>query len=125
MRKSAPLTLGLAFLLWMGQAHARPSFVSDELESDATRLEQNIGEDLGALASRPLPQLRKDLAQALGRKDSKGDNTSNNLVFNPQALGSKDSKAALKLSAAIVAANPKDLWRLDRLFARGDRDGER
>jgi len=34
--------------------------VSEELESDATRLEQNIGEDLGPLATRPLPQLRKD-----------------------------------------------------------------
>ncbi len=71
----------------MGLAQARQSFVSEELENDAIRLEQNIGKDLGALASRPLPQLHKDLAQA---------------------LGSKDSKAALKLFAAIVAANPND-----------------
>ncbi|MGH6837759.1 MAG: hypothetical protein ACREDT_02975, partial [Methylocella sp.] len=87
MRKSAVLTLGLALIMWAGVAHARPSFVSEELESDATRLEQNIGEDLGALSSRPLAQLRKDLAQALGRKDP---------------------KAVLKLTAAIVVANPKD-----------------
>jgi uncharacterized protein YfaS (alpha-2-macroglobulin family) len=87
MRKSALLTLALAFLLWTGLAQARPSFVSDELESDAIRLEHSIGKDLGALASRPLPQLREDLAQAVARKDF---------------------KAALNLSAAIVAANPKD-----------------
>src|SRR5271163_278794 len=66
MRKSAPLILGLAFLLWTGLAQARPSFVSEELESDATRLEQNIGQDLDVLAppSSPLPQLRKDTAAA-------------------------------------------------------------
>ena len=87
MRKSAPLTLGLAFLLWMGLAQARQSFVSEELENDAIRLEQNIGKDLGALATRPPPQLRKDAQQAIARKDF---------------------KAALNLSAAIVAANPKD-----------------
>ncbi|MGI8568898.1 MAG: hypothetical protein ACR2KT_07425 [Methylocella sp.] len=89
MRKSAPLTLGLAFLLWMGLAQARPSFVSEELESDATRLEQNIGENLGALTTRPLPQLRKDLHQAFLHKDF---------------------KAGLKLTAAIIAANPKDSY---------------
>ena len=87
MRKSALLTLGLALLLWMGLAQARPNFVSEELESDATRLEQNIGKDLGALATRALPQLRKDAEQAIARKDL---------------------KAALNLAAAIVAANPKD-----------------
>jgi len=47
MRKSIFITLGVTLLLWFGQAQARPSFVSEELESDATRLEQNIGEDLG------------------------------------------------------------------------------
>ena len=87
MRKSALLALGLALFLWVGLAQARPSFVSEELESDATRLERNIGEDLGELASRPLPQLRRDAGRALARKDF---------------------KTALKLSAAIVAANPKD-----------------
>ena len=87
MRTSILFTLGVTLLLWMGQAQARQSFVSEELESDATRLEQSIGEDLGALGTRPLPQLRKDAVQALARKDF---------------------KAALKLSAAIVAANPKD-----------------
>ena len=87
MRKSILITLGLTLLLWIGQAQARPGFVSEEIDSDATRLEQNIGEDLGPLATRPLPQLRKDAAQALARKDF---------------------KAALKLTAAIVAANPKD-----------------
>src|SRR5450631_2110123 len=87
MRESILITLGLTLLLWIGQAHARPGFVSEEIDSDATRLEQNIGEDLGALATRPLPQLRKESAQALARKDF---------------------KAALKLAAAIVAANPKD-----------------
>ena len=102
MRKSALLTLGLAFLLWMGGAQARQGFVSEELENDAIRLEQNIGKDLDGLATRPLPQLRKDAQQAIARKDF---------------------KAALKLTAAIVAANPKDVWRLDRLFPRGDRGG--
>ena len=87
MRQSILLICGLVLLLWAGVAHARPNFVSEELESDAIRLEQNIGEDLGALASRPLPQLRKDAQQAIARNDF---------------------KAALKLSAAIVAANPKD-----------------
>ncbi|MGH6829718.1 MAG: alpha-2-macroglobulin family protein, partial [Methylocella sp.] len=108
MRKSAPLALGLAFLLWMSLAQARQSFVSEELENNATRLEQNIGKDLGALTTRPLPQLRKDLAQALAGKVSKGDDTPNNLVFNPQPFARKDTKAVLKLTAAIVAANPKD-----------------
>ena len=87
MRKSAPFTLGLAFLLWMGVAQARSSFVSEELENDAIRLEHNIGKDLGVLGTRALPQLRKDVQQAIARKEL---------------------KAALKLSAAIVAANPKD-----------------
>jgi hypothetical protein len=87
MRKSVLVTLGLALVLWVGVAQARPSFVSEELESNATRLARNIGEDLGDLASRPLPQLRKDLGRALARNDF---------------------KAALTLSAAIVAANPKD-----------------
>ena len=57
MRKSPLLTLGLVLLLWAGAAQARQSFVSEELESDATRLEQNIGQDLDAFATRPLPQL--------------------------------------------------------------------
>ena len=87
MRKSAPLILGLAFLLWIGPAQARQSFVSEELENDAIRLEQNIGKDLGALTTRSLPQLRKDAQQAVARRDL---------------------KAALNLFAAIVAANPKD-----------------
>jgi hypothetical protein len=55
MRKSPLLTLGFVLLLWAGAAQARQSFVSEEL--DATRLEQNIGQDLGAFATRPLPQL--------------------------------------------------------------------
>ncbi len=65
MRKSSLLTLGLAFLLWMDPAHARQSFVSEELENDAIRLEQNIGKDLDGLATRPLPQLLKDAQQAV------------------------------------------------------------
>src|SRR5271157_4363179 len=80
MRKSTLLALGLAVFSWAGAAEARQSFVSEGLE-------RNIGEDLGDLASRPLPQLRNDVGRALARKDF---------------------KTALKLSAAIVAANPKD-----------------
>jgi len=87
MRKSILMTLAVTLFFWIGQVHAQQSFISDELESNATRLEQKIGEDLGALATRPLPQLRKDLAQAMARRDF---------------------KSALNLSAAIVAANPKD-----------------
>ncbi len=87
MRKSIFITLAVTLVFWVGQAQARPSFLSDELDSDATRLEQNIGQDLGPLTAHPLSQLRKDLASALARKDF---------------------KAALKLSAAIIAANPKD-----------------
>jgi alpha-2-macroglobulin len=70
-----------------GPGAAGPGFVSGDLENNAIRLEQNIGEDLGSLGSRPLPQLRKDAQQALARKDP---------------------KAALNPLAAIVAANPKD-----------------
>ena len=81
MRKSAALTLGLAFLLWMGLAQARQNFVSEELENDAIRLEQKIGKNLGVLGTRALPRLRKDAQQAIARKDL---------------------KAALNLSAAIV-----------------------
>ncbi len=107
MRKSIFFTLGVTLLLWMGQAQARQSFVSEELESDATRLERSIGEDLGALGTRPLPQLRKDAGQALAHKDF---------------------KAALKLSAAIVAANPKDsgtwLAYSRAAIAAGDEDNE-
>jgi hypothetical protein len=51
MRKSAPLTLGLAFLLRMGLAQVRQSFVSEELENDAIQLEQNIGKYLGVLGT--------------------------------------------------------------------------
>lgn len=87
MHKSAVLSLTLALLLWVGQAYARPSFVSEDIENDAIQLEQDVGQDLGGLTTRPLPQLRKDAQQALGRRDF---------------------KAALKLLAAIVAANPKD-----------------
>ncbi len=85
MRKS--ITLGLAFLLWMGVAQARQNFVTEELENDAIRLEQNIGKGLGALATRPLPQLREDVQRA---------------------IAGKDFEAAKTLSAAIVAARPKD-----------------
>ena len=87
MRKLALLFLLFAFFLLMGQAQAGPGFVGGDLENNAIRLEQNIGEDLGSLGSRPLPQLRKDAQQALARKDP---------------------KAALNPLAAIVAANPKD-----------------
>jgi alpha-2-macroglobulin len=87
MRKLALLFLLFAFFLLMGQAQAGPGFVSGDLANNAIRLEQNIGEDLGSLGSRPLPQLRKDAQQALARKDP---------------------KAALNPLAAIVAANPKD-----------------
>src|SRR5664279_5643611 len=65
MRKSILITLGLTLLLWIGQAQARPGFVSEDIDSAATRLERNIGDDLGPLATRPLPQLRKDAAQTL------------------------------------------------------------
>jgi arginine exporter protein ArgO len=67
MRKSAALTLGLAFLLWMGLAQARQNFVSEELENDAIRLEQKIGKNLGVLGTRALPRLRKDAQQARAR----------------------------------------------------------
>ena len=52
MRKLILMTLGLTILLSIGQARARPSFVSEEIDSDATRLEQNIGDDLGPLGTR-------------------------------------------------------------------------
>ena len=87
MRKLALLFLVFALLLLMGQVKASPNFVSGNLENDAFRLEHDIGEDLGSLGSRPLPQLRKDAQQALARKDP---------------------KAALGPLAAIIAANPKD-----------------
>ena len=64
------LFLWASQVLWANQPQARPNFVSADVESDATRLEQNIGDNLGALASRPLPQLRKDLAKAIARKDA-------------------------------------------------------
>lgn len=87
MRKSALLVFGMALFLWAAPAQAQKSFVTDELTSDATRLEQNIGNDLGPLASQPLPKIRKDADQVLARKDF---------------------KTAVKYLAAIVAANPKD-----------------
>lgn len=52
MRKLILMTLGLTILLSIGQARARPSFVSEEIDSDATRLEQNIGDDLGPRGTR-------------------------------------------------------------------------
>lgn len=87
MRILALIFLVFAFLLLIGQARPGQNFVSGDLESDAVRLEQNIGEDLGSLTSRPLPQLRAEAQQALARKDP---------------------KAALNPLAAIAAANPKD-----------------
>ncbi len=63
MRKSALLTLALALLLWMNSAQARQNFVSEELENDAIRLEQNICKDLGVLGTRAMPWLRFAVAQ--------------------------------------------------------------
>jgi alpha-2-macroglobulin len=87
MRKSIRLVLGMALFFWAVPAHAQKSFVTDELTSDATRLEQNVGKDLGTLATQPLAKLRKDADQVLARKDF---------------------KTAAKYLAAIVAATPKD-----------------
>jgi alpha-2-macroglobulin len=88
MRKLALLLLlFIFFLLLVGHTRAGQYFVSGDLENDAVRLEQNIGEDLGSFGARPLPQLREDARQA---------------------LASKDPKAALVPLAAIIAANPKD-----------------
>src|ERR1700730_19070674 len=87
MRKSILLVLGMALFFWAVPAHAQKSFVTDELTSDATRLELNVGKDLGTLATQPLAKLRNDADQVLARKDL---------------------KTAVKYLAAIVAANPKD-----------------
>src|ERR1700730_12569993 len=87
MRKSILLALGMTLFFWAVPAHAQKSFVTDELTSDATRLEQNVGKNLGTLATQPLAKLRKDAGQVLAHKDF---------------------KTAVKYLAAIVAANPKD-----------------
>ena len=87
MRKSIRLVLGMALFFFAVPAHAQKSFVTDELTSDATRLELNVGKDLGTLATQPLAKLRKDADQVLARKDF---------------------KTAAKYLAAIVAATPKD-----------------
>jgi uncharacterized protein YfaS (alpha-2-macroglobulin family) len=87
MRKSIRLVLGMALFFWAVPAHVQKSFVTDELTSDATRLEQNVGKDLGTLPTQPLAKLRKDADQVLARKDF---------------------KTAAKYLAAIVAATPKD-----------------
>src|ERR1700724_2159197 len=87
MHKSILPVLGMALFFWAIPAHAQKSFVTDELTSDATRLELNVGKDLGTLATQPLAKLRKDADQVLARKDF---------------------KTAAKYLAAIVAANPKD-----------------
>lgn len=81
------LAVVLTVCFWTHASLARERFVSEELESDATRLEQSISEEAGPLTGRPLAQLRKDAAQALARGDA---------------------KAALAANAAIIAANPKD-----------------
>src|ERR1700720_4400758 len=87
MRKSIRLVLGMALFFFAVPAHAQKSFVTEELTSDATRLELNVGKELGTLATQPLAKLRNDAAQVLARKDF---------------------KTAVKYLAAIVAANPKD-----------------
>jgi hypothetical protein len=69
MRKSILPVLGMALFFWAVPAHAQKSFVTDELTSDATRLELNVGKDLGTLAIQPLAKLRKDADQVLARKD--------------------------------------------------------
>src|ERR1700731_309788 len=88
MRKSILLVLGMVLFFWAVPAHAQKSFVTDELTSDAIRLEQNVGKDLGTLATQPLAKLRKDADQVLARKDF---------------------KTAAKYLAAVVAATPKDV----------------
>ena len=45
MRKSAPLALGLAFLLWMGLAQARPKTRRQAARKRRGRSERNIGKD--------------------------------------------------------------------------------
>ncbi|HXN87951.1 MAG TPA: tetratricopeptide repeat protein, partial [Methylocella sp.] len=87
MRKSILLVFGMALFFWAVPAHPQKSFVTDDLTSDATRLEQNVGKNLGTLATQPLAKLRKDAGQVLAHKDF---------------------KTAVKYLAAIVAANPKD-----------------
>ena len=87
MRKSILPVLGMALFFWAVPAHAQKSFVTDELTSDATRLELNVGKDLGTLATQPLAKLRMDADQLLARKDF---------------------KTAVKYLAAIITANPKD-----------------
>ncbi|MCL2385310.1 MAG: hypothetical protein FWC84_05730 [Alphaproteobacteria bacterium] len=87
MRNKFFIIFNLIFLFLADAASAQQSLVNDEVLSDATRLEHNIGAELDSLANQPLAQLRKGRAQAESRKDQ---------------------QAVLKFAAAIVAANPKD-----------------
>ncbi|HMF05462.1 MAG TPA: MG2 domain-containing protein, partial [Methylocella sp.] len=57
MRKLAMLFVLCVFFLLMGQARAGHNFVSGDLESDAVRLEQNIGKDFGPSSGRSPSQL--------------------------------------------------------------------
>jgi alpha-2-macroglobulin len=67
MRKLALLFLLFAFFLLTGQAGAGKKFVSGDLETDAVRLEQNIGKDWGPPSGRLPSQLSKGEA-ALNRQ---------------------------------------------------------
>jgi alpha-2-macroglobulin len=105
MRKLILLVFGMALFFWAVPAQAQKSFVTDELTSDATRLEQNIGSDLGPLASQPLPKLRKDADQVLARKDYK---TALNYLAAIVAANPKDAGAWLNYSRAAIAAGEQD-----------------
>ncbi|WP_036261946.1 alpha-2-macroglobulin family protein [Methylocapsa aurea] len=85
--KSILLIAALALSFWTFPAQAQKSFVDEALASDAIRIEAQVAKDAGALAQRPLAQLRKDAQQAIGRGDL---------------------QAALASLAAIVAQNPND-----------------
>lgn len=81
------LALALALGFCLSPAQALQSFTNEDLASNAIRLEEQLGKDAGALAQRPIVQLREDARQAVERGDF---------------------RAALRLLAALIKANPKD-----------------
>jgi len=100
--KSVLLILALALgFSFAAMAQAQKGFVSEDLASDAIRLEAQVGKEASGLAQRSPVQLRKEAQQALARGDFK---TAAGLFAAIATQNPNDAGAWLAYSRALVAS---------------------
>jgi alpha-2-macroglobulin len=106
MRKLALFFFLFAFFLLTGQTRAGQKYVSGDLENNAVRLEQNIGNDWGPPSGRPPSQLSKGEA-VLNRQAAivaaHPKDSSAWLVFSRLAIDAAGDDETLKENATAAA----------------------